>query len=426
MKIPFKRRIKAQVEAFDDDGGSDGRRWINMYQGGYGAGKSFFLTYKLIKLSAQNKGVAGGLLSPSLPEFKRDMLPLFLEAMQHIPGSRYYSSGRYGYHFSFPWTSAPLFVFTAERPVKGPNLGYGGVNEHSLMHFDRVREFLARMRVKCPVRQVAFAGTPEDEFNWLDDFVKQQEQRGRIAIRTATSFDNPYNAEGYADDLLANLDEKAAQVYVYGIPGRLDGDFFFYAYKPSVNDYPIERQPGHLVHVTLDFNVGRMTASFGHVLGSGDRKQIVFFDELLLEGNSGTEEMGRAILARYDKDELLITCDASGKNRKTSGVSDVRALESLGLKVRYKTVNPRIRRSQLLVNGLLARRKILLNPDKCPLLKRDMLKVKQKPDYEMDKSRPELTHSGDGVRYLADWEFNDWLDRDTRGKYNSGFLGTHK
>jgi uncharacterized protein YbaR (Trm112 family) len=131
--------------------------------------------------------------------------------------------------------------------------------------------------------------------------------------------------------------------------------------------------------------------------------------------------MGLALAARFDKRNLLITCDASGRARKTTGLSDVKTLEGMGFKMRYKTANPRIRRSQLLVNGLLAKRKILINAEACPTLKRDLLKVEQKSDFEQDKSKEELTHAADGLRYLCDQEFPDFLDKSLRTRYKTSF-----
>ena len=423
MRLPYERRIKTQAEAFDDDVTA-----YNMLSGGYGAGKSYWLFLKLLKLSALNPNAAGGLLSPSLPEFKRDMLPMMLEYLQaHVPQARYYSAGRFGIHFRFPWTRHPLFIFTAERPVKGPNLGWAGINEFSLMPKERIDEMIARIRVECPAPQLCFAGTPEDEFLWLEEFIEKHTASGKLKVRTVSTLENPYNAAGYGQGLIDNLDEDAAALYVYGKMVRLGKDYFYYAYKPTVNDFPVEYDPGELVHIGLDFNVGRMSAVCAHVYGDGDRKQIGFFDEIILKSHtSDTAEMGKAIAARFDKKNVLITCDASGKARKTSGLSDVKILENQGFKLRYRTANPRIRRSQLLVNGLLAKRKALINPAKCPTLKRDWLKVEQTSDFEQDKKHEELTHAGDGSRYLMDFEFPDFLDKDMRLRYAANKLGAKR
>ena len=410
MEICFQRGIKAQVEIFDDDVTN-----YLMMCGGFGSGKTSLLFYKGLKLSLMNQHKPGGLLVPTFAEFKRDFLPMALEVMtREIPGATYKSSGQFGAHFTFPWTRAPLYVFTAERPIKGPNLGYLLINEFSMIRWVRIWQFLSRRRLPgCIAPQTIFAGTPEDEHDWLDKFMAKHQATGRLKVKYATSFDNKFNAEGYAEDLLENLSEDEANVYVYGRPGRIGQDYFFHGYKPAFNNYAVKYDPEEKVHVSVDFNVGKMSAGLAHVYGEGKDKQIGYFGEIRPKnGDADTEELGRAIMARVGKDNVLITCDASGKARKTTGLSDVKVLAGMGFKVRYSTSNPRIRRSQIIVNSLFKRRRIFINPDACPLLAKDLLKVKQLADFEQDKSKPELTHFSDGLRYLVFHEFPDFLERD--------------
>ena len=430
MNIRFRREFKGkinhgQVDSFDDDD----TRYL-MLKGGWGGGKTGLAVYKCLKLSALNQNIPGGILSPSLPEYKRDFLPMMQDIIdQEIPGARYYPSGKYGAFFQFPWTNAQVWVFSAERQIKGPNLGWGVVNEFSLMKYDRIKEFLARMRLPdVPFPQIVLSGTPEDDYDWLEDFEERHLASGKLKIRTSTSFDNPFVDENYAKELLSNLDEDAARVYVYGESGRIGSDYFFYAYKPKVNDFDVQYDPTMLVHATLDFNVGRMSCGFAHVYGTDKQKQIGYFDEMVLLGEKGdTEQSGREIIRRYGKGRdlegnvkgVLVTCDASGKARKTTGLSDVKVLRKLGLKVRYSTANPRIKTSQLVTNGVLARRKLVLNPKKCPTLKADFQKVKQKKDFEQDKSSEKRTHMSDGARYLIFHEFPDWLDRSNEKRWRT-------
>jgi hypothetical protein len=105
---------------------------------------------------------------------------------------------------------------------------------------------------------------------------------------------------------------------------------------------------------------------------------------------------------------MVITCDFSGKARKTTGPADVIVLrESFGHDaVRYAAKgNIRMRQRQILLNGLFAHRNILINSKKCPKLTRDVKKVTQKEDFTKDKSNPKLTHTSDTMDYYADQEY---------------------
>ena len=93
--------------------------------------------------------------------------------------------------------------------------------------------------------------------------------------------------------------------------------------------------------------------------------------------SADTFAMAEAIKARYPKslDWLMITCDASGKARKTTGPSDAQVLKQIFGEdaVRYKSAgNMRLRKRQILINGLFSHNRILINKEKCPTLTRDV------------------------------------------------------
>ena len=165
-----------------------------MFNGGLGSGKTYGLCMKLIKLSHLNKNIPGGCLSPSFPMYKKDILPTFEEIIDKCGLSSYTKIHRTDHYIIFPWTNAPLYFFTAEKPIKGPNLGYGGINEHSSIPFERIQQFIQRIRVKdAKYRQLNLAGTPEDEYAWLDDFVEAHEKTGKLRIINGKTTDNTQN-----------------------------------------------------------------------------------------------------------------------------------------------------------------------------------------------------------------------------------------
>ena len=396
----------------------DTKPGFNMACGGLGSGKSYALAMKLFELSAINQDMPGGLLCPTIKEFKRDMLPIFSELISlYAPETKYHKTDLF---FMFPWSNAPLYIFTAEADIKGPNLAYGGINEFSSMERDRIQQLINRCRREgSKLIQIAMAGTPEDDFLWLDEFIEQQEKAGNIRVHQLATFNNSHLDPAYLKLLKDTLDPQAYKLYVLGERLRLGGKYFYYSYDPKINDFEINYDPELVVYANLDFNVGNMSATFAHVIGSGMSKQLLFFDELVLtDYGSDTASMGRAILERFPVEKVLITCDASGAARKTSGQSDKKILESLGFTVRCKSANPRLRKRQIMVNGLLAKGNILLNPKTCVRFKRDLQRVEQdERTFEKVKKNPELTHTSDGADYLADFEYPNWLDKDSREKF---------
>jgi len=367
----------------------------------------------MLKLSALNSNSAGGILTPSHADFKRDLLPLVDQILDE-------NRIRYRYHktnktFHFPWSKYPVYCFSAERPIAGPNLGYCLINEFSLIAKDRLSEMLRRVRVKsAKFPQKILVGTPEDVNGFVEEFVESQEKLGpdKFKIHYTSTDENVHVSESYAESLSALLDESQLEIFRFGKFGRLGTDYFYYSFDRDKNvSENAVYDKDLIIHCSLDFNVGRVSAAFSHTIGD---KQY-FFDELVLRGDSSTYTMATALKELYPQDMILITCDASGAARKTVGVanlmSDVTILKSEGFNVRYRTQNPRLRKRQLLMNGMMFHGRIVINP-KCKLLIRDFKSGKQKADFTKDEGKDgSFSHLSDGADYICDFEHQLNLER---------------
>jgi hypothetical protein len=125
------------------------------------------------------------------------------------------------------------------------------------------------------------------------------------------------------------------------------------------------------------------------------------------------------IQKRYGKN-VTITIDASGKNRRTSGASDYQILISSGFskdQIRFKSVNPRFRERQLLVNGKFDKGEIIISP-KCKVLIKDLEQVEQsKLTFEKIKDKDgKLTHASDTLDYFIDYEYSLYMNRQSTFK----------
>lgn len=429
--------LPAQAECFDDD-----ETGTLLYSGGLGSGKTYYLCMKALKLSYLNKNYAGGYLCPSYASFKKDVYPTFVDILEN-------NGIKYKYHktdktFRFPWTKAPLYIFTAEKPIAGPNLAYCLINEYSLIHYDRISEMLRRVRIKnAKFKQKCMAGTPEDLHGWLEEFIENQEEMGNFRIVYADTLENHHIDVDYRKYLESILDEQSLKVFAGGHIVRIGGKYFYYSFdKEKVADATCVKIAGKDIHVGMDFNVGRMTASFSHKLWLSNRWEQHFFDEILLtHENANTYDLSDSICKRYGDPEIVkeatklkgetfhdkwiqldmpvrkaalagmvVTCDAAGKNRSTAAqatvMSDVKILRLYGFNVRLKNSNTRLRKRQLLVNGLLFHGRIKAHPKRCKNLIMDWKNVQQNPDYTKKKDKDfKLTHFSDGADYVFDFEY---------------------
>ena len=406
-------KLKHQDECYSDD-----KTNIITLSGGLGSGKSFTLVQKALKLSALNS-FAGGLLCPSYKDFKRDIRPLFEDILYGLGLKEYkhYWFNRSDFEYRFIWNKKPLYIFSGEKAIAGPNLAYCLINEFSLIQYDRIKEMLRRVRIKeAPYPQKFLAGTPEDIYGWVEDFVHAQnkvneENPDHFKLVIADTRDNIHLPDTYRKELETMLDEKSLQIFAEGKIGvRIGSNLFYYSFTDkNISEKAVERN-GELIHVGMDFNVGKMTASFSHkVMGENGFEQHIF-DEVWLGDDSNTYTMCDYLANKYPKDRMLITCDASGKNRSTAAAkgvqSDVGILRAKGFRVRYKTSNTALRKRQLLVNGLLHNSKIIVHP-KCKRVIKDYRFVKQDVStFEKVKDKDgNLTHHSDGLDYVLDYEY---------------------
>lgn len=390
---------------------------------GFGGGKSFGLCMKGFQLSKLNRGIAGGLVVPSFPEFKRDMLPLFEEILET-------NRIKYRYHkteawFRFPWSKGKLWVATAERKIRGPNWGFMLANEIGLIEHERAKEGFGRVRVKrAPNPQIALVGTPEGTSSWVyEQFVETPMPRSRVIY--GDTRDNVENlGEDYITMLESSYDPIMLDAYLRGLWVNMKGNRFYYAYDPKKNDNPklewIEDLP---VAVTLDYNVAPMVATLWHVRplqnsrgipllfpdGSPIRKAQAF-DQIVIDDGADIHRMDRA-MREYGLDPELTTIypDPAGNSRTTAtenAKGNNTQLREKGWRIRTRGAAPRFRQRQLAANNMLAKGLIELNPVKCKALKKDCEGVEQdKATFEKIKDNPKLTHASDGMDYFLDLEF---------------------
>ena len=384
-----------------------------MFNGGLGSGKTYGLCMKLIHLSAINKDIPGGCLCPSFTEYAKDVLPTFETILDENGLLELTDINRGRHTITFPWTRAPLYMFTGEKRIKGPNLGYGGINEHSSIKFEQVQQFLSRVRVRrAPCRQIGFAGTPEDEYGWLHDFVEKQTKSGNLRIISGKTTDNEEHlAPEYIEHLRSVYDPQAFRLFAGGEMIRLGGNYFYYSFSQDRNRTDLEFNPDQFSYINLDFNVGNMHATIAQqYVAAGGKRISAFVDEIVLKHDGAdTYAMINAIRARIPNGNFIITCDFSGKARKTTGPADTKLLKSAfgEDRVRYRaTGNVRLRKRQLQVNGLLHHGNLLINPEKCPILWRDLSRVQQRvEDFSKCKKNPDLTHASDTLDYYCDFEY---------------------
>lgn len=367
---------------------------------GFGGGKTYALIMKMLQLSLANKDVHGGMMCPSLVEFKKDVLPLAEEIFEdnNIP----YKYNGVDHTFKFPWSKGKVYVVSGEKKIRGPNWGFAIINELTLCPLVRYKEVIGRVRVKRAKQpQVVSVGTPEGIANEYYEYMIENPS-DKFKVIYGNTRDNQMNLnEDYVENLIDSYDDKMLDAYLRGLWVNMVGSRFYYAYDPEKNHEKVIRNEFGHTHVALDFNVEYMTATCWNY----DGKHVKAFDEIVIPDNASTNEMAQALLKRgYMPDETTIYPDPAGKARKTDGRPDHVVLKANGYHdVKVRSAAPRFRQRQLHSNNLLSKGILKVNPDKCPYLKRDLAGVEQnKIDFGKIKSNPKMTHASDGMDYMLD------------------------
>ena len=414
----YKSRIKYERNSHQKDFQDDTHSKYLTLVAGFASGKTHGLVMKLFQLSRLNAGFDGGLFCPSIPDYKKDILPLMESILDE-------NKVRYRYHktdkwWRFPWSSGVLQVFTCEKPIRGPNLAYAGINEITLISSTSFKEIVGRVRVKgAPCPQIVGSGTPEGTNHWLYEKFIDQPMKGSRIIHGSTR-DNAHNlSPDYIESLQNSYDKQMLDAYLEGMFINMNSRRFYYAYAPHKNqDKTLTRIPDLEVHVSLDYNVSPMCATMWHLVPRFDLSgrplkdghgapllDLLGFDQIEIADGADTNQMCDALIARgYHPDTTTIYPDPAGNKRSTQGPPDNEILKSRGFhKIRVRLAAPRFRQRQLNVNNLLDKVQIKFNPITCLGIKRDFEGVEQDAiTLEKLKTNPKLTHYSDGVDYLCD------------------------
>ena len=156
--------------------------------------------------------------------------------------------------------------------------------------------------------------------------------------------------------------------------------------------------------IGIDFNVATLPAIVCRIVGD----ELWVIDEVTLH-NSTTEQLGRALRAKYQSRSLMAYPDPTGGARKTAAVdastTDHTLLEKSGIRI-YERRNPyavrdKYQATNWLICDAMGRRRMKVNP-RCRDLIRDMkFMVYKEGTDQPDKSDPERSHHSDALGYCV-------------------------
>jgi hypothetical protein len=218
---------------------------------------------------------------------------------------------------------------------------------------------------------------------------------------TFTTYDNPHMSKEEIDQAAATLDILYFNCEYMAQDVSIGSMRWAYAYDPQKHLVPVTLNKQFPIIVSFDFNRNPICASVLQVLPP----MTIRVKETIKLPNSDIYQLCDVILAKYGNALYQITGDASGKSssalvqdnlnyytviRSKFGLSNNQML--------VPTVNPSLEENRMLVNSLLARGIVELDPDGTKGLQFDLENVAVLPDGTIKKTdRNDPTQQADAL-----------------------------
>ena len=399
------------------------------FSSGFGGGKTYSLCMKAFWLQNMNPGIPGGMLVPSYKMYKRDVLPTIQDILveNRFLKGRDYQYSKTEMVWDFAATRSRMYIFASGDlgdSIRGPNLGWGLINEVTMTHLMSFKHFLARLRhKKAKLVQLAMSGTPEG-FNWCYDYFVENPRKDTELI-FGSSEENIHVASTYINNLRGSYDKKMQEQYVEGKFVNLAGNQCAWAFNRATHcDNSVAKVPNAEVWVLIDFNVNPMSATLCNVIhaethpvrGKQGQRVVHAWKTLKLE-NSDTYAMCREIKKHVDpqSEQVVVFPDPAGRARDTrSRTSDLDILRQEGFTNQRYRSRPNLRAGFLSVNAMIDRGQLVINSNECRDLVADLEQCvfRDGDTFEVDKRKnTERSHWLDGLKNMAEIEFPVKIDR---------------
>jgi PBSX family phage terminase large subunit len=379
-----------------------------MLYGGSRSGKTFIAIYAIIVRASKIKSrhvILRLNFNHAKTSIWLDTLPkVFSLAFPQLP----YEKNKSDYYVTLP-NGSEIWIggLDDEKRVEkilGKEYSTLYFNECSQIPYASIQVAMTRLAEKNDLTKKAyFDENPPSKRHWsyklfiqkknpIDNTQVDPEKYASILMNPE---DNKENIdESYISEVLSSLSEKQKQRFLKGEFVTDDDGLAYYEFKRERNVQRIDSKL--LVGSTLigmDFNVNPMTA----VIAKQVNGIIYVYQEAFLN-NSDTPKM-ISYLQSKGHSGALVYPDSTGRNRKTSGMSDFQFLNNAGFKIQGVT-NPFVVDRINNINLLLKEGKLIID-ESCEKLIHDLESVSWK-DNDLDKKTDTmLTHISDALGYLC-------------------------
>lgn len=374
---------------------------------GFGAGKTWAGCHGLVKTGLEF-GCPQAYFAPTYPMIR----DIFYPTMEEV-------ADLYGLEISINFGDKEVALLDGDglvslircRSMDNPNrivgfkVGHAHVDEIDTMRTKQAeaawKKIVARLRWPEAPNSAHVTCTPEG-FSFLHSRFVEGASDLYGLVRSSTFANERNLPAGYIDALLETYDARQVAAYLRGEFVNLTTGNVWHYYGPE-NIRTTEIESGDVFHVGLDFNIGKMAATF-HVERGDDS---FAFDEIA--NGYDTRDVIDTIRTRYPNRRIVIYPDSSGGNRDTGATkTDLDLLEDAGFIVDAPKANPRIMDRVNILNGRIrnakGERHYFVDRGRCPNLHK-CLERQPWGDNGKPSKDGDLDHAPDSAGYYAHRRF---------------------
>jgi PBSX family phage terminase large subunit len=377
-----------------------------MLYGGSRAAKTFMICYVIFVRAAKVKS-RHAILRAKFNHAKRsiflDTIPKMLNIAMPDLGAK---PNKSDYYYTLP-NGSEIWIGgldSKERTEKILGTEYSTMffNETSQIDYSSISIARTRLAEKNDlVKKAFYDSNPPTKSSWqyyqFEKKLNPIDNEPLVNPNEYASFlmnpiDNMENIDEEYIKLLESMPEADRNRFLHGLYSDESDGQVYYSFRRDEQVKDVKRMPG-TIFVGLDFNVDPLC---GVILQVIDGK-IQVFDELYLN-NSDTYKACDELIRRGYKGARVIP-DSTGRNRKTSGMSDFDILKQAGFQIE-STHNPFVTDRINNVNRLFTNNQIIID-SKCKKLINDLEKVVWKDNKLDQKTDKYLTHISDALGYAC-------------------------
>jgi hypothetical protein len=302
-----------------------------------------------------------------------------------------------------------------EQPdrIVGYEVAHSVVDELDTLPIEKARsvwnKIIARNRQKAITiggkavpNTVAVATTPEG-FRFVYDRWVKNKADGYVLFKAKTS-DNAANLpEDYIRNLQNSYSSSLLAAYLDGEFVNLTAGSIYPEFDRKLNITFATIEQREQLHIGVDFNVNNMSAVVC-VIRNNDPLAL---DEL--SGVRDTPTLIRILQERFAGHQITVYPDASGGATKSvnASLSDITLLRSAGFTVLANSKNPAVKDRVMAMNQMIysqGKRRLLVNPDKCPNVIEGLERQAYAKNGEPDKSSG-FDHLNDAIGYFIAYKY---------------------